>query len=393
VDQEAQTLEVGGRLVGTDSTTEIRILGDGSVRPGEFADLTVGDLIRLRAQRTEDGGLLARHIRVIRSASSLLGEVGGFRPAGITRENGRPVLTTDSNQGIFGFITLPEEAFAVEPNILYEITARVTSNVADPTRVPTTRLRTNNTSLQKGQEFVVDSNGPSSFVPTPGGREIKAYYVPAQIASPAADPLNAWFASLDLLNDGGLNEANSRTRLDAVRIRPIPLSALRVAETLVEEDFNNGAAGWEFMPLPGTPAPVSGYGNSGGLDVTPSALGSIGWWTGYPDAVVEGGHLYRGRFLVRSNASAPGKVPTFRVRLNLRSLQMASVISITSNGEGEESPTEVGRLYDVYLYVPNPVAPTEGIFASLDLIHVDPSDEAATITLDHFTFERLEIAE
>ncbi|MBI1291555.1 hypothetical protein GC173_09980 [bacterium] len=393
IDTTAKVLTLNGLDVRT--TTGTIYLTRTTIPPSRitFDDLAVGDLIRLRALRSNTaGGLVAREVVQLRTSSFVTEPGDGYVPPIPGVEDGRPTLTTENNTDTFGYIGLAESAFPIEDNALYEIIARVRGNVANHSDVPTVRLRSNNANFQRGSEFVVESVDDASFVPTPQGREIRSYFVPAAPPTSVSQLLRSWFASLDVINFGGLNAAVARFRLDDIRVNAIPLSRVHVAETLVDESFDSGPAGWVFNALGGRyTTPVSNSDVAGSLDLVPVELNSVGWWTGDTGVTIEGNALYRGRFLVRSAATSTARVPTFRVRLNLRSFQLASVVVVSSTGNGEDSPTAEGRLYDVYLYVPGTVAASEGMIASIDLVHTESDDEFVPVSLDHFTLEKLEI--
>ena len=393
IDTAARRLTLNGLDVRTTTATLYLTRTTNPPSRITFGDLAIGDLLRVRCLRTNAAGdLVALQVTQLRTATFLQEPGDGFVPPIFGIEDGRPTLTTESNDDTFGFIGLPEEAFPIAENALYEVIARVRGSLPNRSDVPTVRLRQNNANFQKGQELVVESVGDANYVPTPAGREIRSYFVPSQPPANALQLLRSWFASIDVINFGRLNAAVARFRLDDLSVRAIPMERVQVAATLVDESFDNGAGTWEFRALGGRyTTPVSNSGVAGSLDLVPVEINSVGWWSGDAGVTIEGDTLYRGRFFVRSGATDSAKVPTFRVRMNLRSFQLAAVNVITSTGAGDESPTAEGRLYDVYLYVPGPVAANEGIIASIDIVHTEADDEFAPVSLDNFTLEKLTI--
>ena len=108
--------------------------------------------------------------------------------------------------------------------------------------------------------------------------------------------------------------------------------------------------------------------------------------------VIQADSLYRGRFLVRSAPGEAANTPTVRGRLNISSFQLAATSWLVSQIDGSESPDGIGRIVDVYLYVPQGATAGETIIASLDLINVETDDDLyRAVSLDHFTLERLQI--
>jgi hypothetical protein len=388
IDSAERTLQIGDYTVAT--TTGTLVL-DRDLGPISFDDLVVGDLVRIEGRRVEPLRIVARRIhRVELLRSPDLGD--DFTPVIPGQEDGEPTLEVVDNENSLGFLNLPEGSHPLLENTIFEVTARVYSNLSNESQVPTVRLRHNNESLQRASETVVESIGGSAFVPNRAGRVIRSYFQPAQLPALVDSLRDDWFSALDVWNFSPDNAANARIRLGNIRIRPIHLSRFQVEETVAEFSFDNGSEGWEFGAVEGLySVPTATAGANGTLDLIPVDQNSLGFWTGDTGVVVQPNTLYRGRFLVRAGTEDSSVVPTFRVRLMLKSLQLSSNTTVSSIGDGEDSPTSEGRLYDTYFHIPAPLATNEGLLAAFDLIAIGPEGDLIPVSLDHFRLERLAI--
>jgi hypothetical protein len=391
IDSGAMSLVVGNTTVFVSGATQIR---EADNSPLAFADLAVGDLLKVEGAPAAAGELNANQITRL-AAAAFSGAIAGFDPPAFTIANGLPTLSTTSNSNVFGYVSTPSASFGADANSLYEVTAVVSTNVANRQMVPQVRLRVNNDSFQKGMLLDVLSNGASRFSPTPEGFAQKLYFVPAAPATtgPQAN-LTSWFFSLDLANVLGADEANASVSLSSLTVVPIERSRVQVAETLASYDFANGAQGWTAGGAAGFyTIPAATSGRFGTLDLAATDQNTFGFWEIDTKAPAQANSLYRGRFLVRSSSQTGAQVPAMRVRLNLSTYELASVVNIESIGQGEESPDGAGRIYDVYMHVPADA--TGATFrAAFDLANVvHPEDDTnKAVSLDGFTLERVEIA-
>jgi hypothetical protein len=388
IDLATQTLSVGAVDVSWTTATIFLERGAGPIAP---EDLAVGDLLKVSGTRTATG-IDARRIERL-SAIRFSRSIPGFTATVPSVEDGRPQIRSTDNQRTFGFVETSGDSFAATPNFIYEVTARISTDIASRSQVPVVRLRANNQSFQKGALVNIDSQQDGRFSPVPAGTEYKFYFAPALPPANATAANDDWFTSMDLLNVGGQDAANASLRLDAIRTRAIPVGKVRSTAVLARYDFTEGSEGWYSGGAPGffTEA-ISRSGLTGTLDLAQVDTNTFGFWTGDTGVVPQSGGLYRGRFLVRSASSDPSRVPSFRVRLNLSSFQLAGVAAVESIGSGEESPDAEGRYYDVYLHIPGSVVANDSILASFDLLgFFDDDDRNVPISLDSFTLEKVVI--
>jgi hypothetical protein len=392
INLETQTILVGATTVNVLPATEIR---EADLTPLTLEDLIVGDLVQVHGVPSLEGtGVDATEITRLASPE-FGGEVAGFVAPAFSLVAGLPTLSTTQNQDVFGFVSMPANSESIDANKLYEATVTVSTSVTDRTLAPQTRLRVNNQSFQKGMTLDLDSNGAARFSPTPAGVEHKLYYVPAVPPTAQAEFNDDWFFSLDMANVLGRDQADASVTLNSLKVREISRDQLQVAETLVDNSFSRDSEGWTFAGVPGFfTLPTAASGLNGTLDLAAPDANSFGYWTVNTGVEAQAGSLYRGRFLVRSSSQANAQVPTIRLRLNLSTYEMASIVNVESIEQGEESPDGAGRYYDAYLFIPGD-ATGATILASFDLANVAHAedDENKAISLDRFLLERVTIAE
>lgn len=387
IDATSKTLTVAGYNILTNNETEIVRQ---NVGPIAFEDLTVGDLVSLRGELVDDETFLARRILVL--VPPIIGPpVPPFDPPDGDTDDGKPVICARNNVNTFGFISLPEDAFGSAPNTLFEVIAKVSTNTPDRTRVPQLRLRANNKSLQKGSLLVVNSLADGRYSPTPDGYTYRMLFMPALTPEQAAEN-DDWFFSLDLLNFDPSDDPNGCVRLESLDTNGIDSSRIRVAETLLDQSFDASSEGWNSGSAPEAfSTPVAESGHNGSLDLSPADRNTFGFWTFDTGVEVQGGAIYRGRFLIRSSSADQSQVPTIRVRLNLKSFTLGSLSVVESAGSADESPDAQGKVYDAYLFVPEPPIDGDTIRASFDVLNFSDDDVDSPVSLDHFTLERIEI--
>lgn len=391
IDETEQIFEIGSGPVRVVEETALREFPGGE----EFAfeDLLVGDLVVVSLSDAEVFPPMATLVvRVNRPEFS--GDIPGLGPARPGHDGGRPTLGNRDPNNTFGFISLPPESALAEPDTLYEVRMRVSTNVLERLRVPTMRIRANMTNFEKGATLVVHPAASLRHVPTPEGVEHSLLFMPVADFVTEDAELGRFFASLDLLSFAQNVDPDAILRLDAIDILPIPADNISVLETLIEDNFLTGTEGWVYggdesvfsMPRMGM--------DSGELRLAPRDGATFGYWTRDTGIVAEAGKTYRGRFLVYTSSNEPERVPTFRVRLNTSSFELASTVNVDAAGSLNETLRQDARLYDVYLQIPESASGEATILASFDLLNFnDESDVDATIILEQFFLEEIDIAE
>ncbi len=382
---DPNTITVAGeRLAVTDAT----VLRDSATGDIAFADLVVGDLLRVR----RNDGVATFVLRVALPDRS--GPIGNWDGTGHGNENGHPWIEGNNPANSFGFISLPVEMELAEPNTLYELTMGLTTNVENPFRVPVTRLRLNTANFEKGSTYVITSAG--GFQHTPGTSTSlyrMLFMPPAEFATTTDDVSARFFASLDVLSFEDRFD-RARFRIENVAVSPIASDRIGVAAVLAEDDFSNGTDGWTLGGAPDVfPAPFHSS-EPGALTMAPSGRNAFGFWTKDTGVAVQPGRVYRARFLAHTTTADTARVPRFRLRLNTSSFQLATTVNIDPTGPATETLRTESRVYDVYVVVPANDPGTDTLLASFDLMHFDGTTEQdAAIVLEQFILEEIAIAE
>lgn len=390
IDAENRWITVQGSPVAVVDETEIVDRRSG---PITFEDLAVGDVVRVRKFDTEPFPPHASHILRV-SGVEFSDPVGDMDGVDGDVEDGRPTFGTDRPGNAFGFVSLPLDMGAAEPNTLYEILMNVSTNITDPLRIPAARVRVNMRNFEKGATAVVNSAATFSHVPDTRGRTYSLLFVPpAEIISD--DPEDAhFFVSLDMLNFEDRFARGARFRLESVSVDPIDNSRISVVETLAEDTFVSGTEGWELGGVDGV-FTLPEYGAaSGALTLSARDRSTFGYWTKDTGATAEPGKTYRARFLLHTNLDDAAALPTFRLRLNTSSFELGSTVNIDPAGPRRETLSTDPRVYDVYMVIPANDPGTATIRASLDILCFNPENSTdAEITIERFILEEVEITD
>ncbi|MBX3727776.1 MAG: hypothetical protein KF858_01215 [Candidatus Sumerlaeia bacterium] len=387
LDPANATFTANRTVFSTTSTTDFR---DAEGNALTYADLTLGDLVSIRAEAVADSLValaVVRHATVrAQPPNDLFDAARNF----IDRE-GRPHVSVPRPGNSFGSVELPRDAFLAEPNTLHEVRARIASNLTDPAGVPVMRLRTNLASHERATEFVVTSIGPRQFAPLADGRDFLAFVsFPVESDQQALDA-RRWYPSLDLLSFGPDDVADAAFRLENIEVRPVAADRVHVVRTLLADRFAGGSNGWMFVANPTLFTPPRAHvGEQGTLELVAADTWCFGSWIKETGVALEAGRLYRARFFVRAASSDPTRVATFRLRLNSSDYQLASLTVVESVGAASESPAGTLRVYDVYLAAPEDLAPGVTLQAAFDLLNFAPGkDLQSPIALEQMQLEEI----
>jgi len=390
VSTETLSFEANGLTVLTSVDTAIM---DRDGDPLAFEDISVGDLTRLRGTFVTTDSLDSSAVTVLCGAQPST-RVADFNPIeGQRRDGGGWDLTCTTNSRAFGYIDFPGDAIPAADGMIYRVAATVASNVENPSKSPRLRLRFMSQNLQKVQILSVTNTGDARYSPTTAGVRYEHVIVPPPVDPEADEGANDMYLAFDMINMDDRNQANARFTLLDMAVEAVAAENVAVLETLVNDDFEDGADGWEFHASPGVFTSPVGRQTSGGLGLQPRDAQSFGFWTRLAaDVALTPGELYRARLLVQANAPELEDVPGFRARLSNSGLQLASITRLNSLGDAETMPDADGVAIDTYLVFPG-VAP-EGEFPimAFDLVNFDGTDALdVEIVLDEAILERIEL--
>ncbi len=386
IDTASQILTVAGGPVQVTSGTVIREL------PGEridFSDLAVGDLLGIRLSPLAIFPPQATHVfRVERPSFS--GEINGMERIEAEWHEGRPGMRSRVSGNTLGFVSLPSEMAVAEPNTIYDVRMRVSTDVADPARVPTSRLRANMANYEKGATLVMNPVASMAHVPTPQGQEYSLLFVPPAELTVAEEGDAEFFASLDMLNFSEAFADDALLSIESLDVVQIADWAVDVLETLSHDEFVGGTEGWVFGSAPDAFTEAKFGSESGALRLGAEDYNSFGFWTKDTRVIAEPGKVYRARFLVSTNTDDPSKVPTFRLRLNSSSFELGTTVNVDAVGTVSETLRPEARIYDVYLRVPENASGEDTLLASIDLLgFTEGRDLDTVITLEEFFLEEI----
>ncbi len=284
----------------------------------------------------------------------------------------------------FGYWSSPSNSIPILPGEFYRTTWRVTSNLNDPSLVPTVRLRWNNENFQSSGFVVIDSALAGENSPAMAGKTYETYFLPIQGKSASQYFLRSMIAAFGILNFAQENSADAAIFLDQLTIERTTLSYFDDSWTTVTTyDFETSTDGWAFSGVQGVfDEPLSGHSQSALTITTWNTSNTFGFWVS-PVIPVEQDHLYRAQFKVSTNVTDQALVPSIRFRLNLANNQMAAALNIESAGDGKSSPLSTSyTTYQLFL-APPANAVTDGMLIAFDIMGFNPDDQAqSTILLD-----------
>ncbi len=236
--------------------------------------------------------------------------------------------------------------------------------------VPTFRLRSAFFDNQIASVTVVESTPPVTVgPPTPFKGSISDFGRSYEHFAPLLGAGGEWRFSFDVLNFNGIDE-NSALRLQDVSQQPVSIMPLNT----VTYDFSNGNENG-FVPQSAPPLlPATGVATSDGIRLTGVTIGEevpaegiiFGSYTRPNVYALEGGKRYVVGVRVSSTADSAdaASVPTFRLRVNETSLQMAWYTNLESVSSLSLTPTTSNSPF-IYLcfHVPPELDGTQAILS------------------------------
>jgi parallel beta-helix repeat protein len=284
----------------------------------------------------------------------------------------------------FGYWTSPPNSIPILPDEFYRTTWTVTSDLDEPSLIPSFRLRWNNENFQSSGFVLVDSALAGENSPTRSGKTYETYFLPIQGKSASLQLPSSMIAAFDMLNFIQDNSPDATVFLDSIVFERTMIPYFDDAWTTVTTyDFDGSTEGWSFVSVPGIfDVPISGRSRSALAITTQNTRNTFGYWLS-PIIPVEQDHLYRAQFSVATNVSDQALVPSIRFRFNLVNNHMAAALNIESSGNGTSSP--VSTEYTTYqlFFAPPSNAAADGMVIAFDVLGFVPDDQAnSTLLLD-----------
>ncbi len=310
-----------------------------------------------------------------------------FTPINTSSTSGRLGLQSTTNTNTFGFWSSLNELYWQANNTLYRAQCIVATDVTDPTLVPELRLRFTTQNNQLSSMLDVVSNSSAASAPTPGGLTYTLYFSPHNSGISTLVPTMS--LAFDLLNFNPDDAATGSLELDNVIISRVDLASLPGFTSIpgAAATFDSGTDGWVSFSTGTFSVPNTDNSGLGTLRLQAVDHSTFGGWQS-PTIALENNMAYRAKFRVSSDLANPALVPGFRMRLTTNNLEMSTVLTVTSAGQGEASPTTTPKDYWVY-FAPPASAVAEGMVAAIDILNFDPADSATgTIQLEDFSIEK-----
>ncbi len=307
-----------------------------------------------------------------------------FTPPTTSSTSGMLGLHSTINTNTFGFWTSLNELY-MQADTLYRAQCTVSTDITDPTLVPELRLRLNTQNNQLASILDVVSNSGAESAPTPGGQTYSLYFCPHNSGISSFVPTMS--LAFDLLNFNPDDAATASLLLDDVTISRVDLASLTGFTSIpgATASFTSSTDGWTSFSTIVFSAPNTTNSGNGSLRLLAPDDFTFGGWQS-PTIALESNMAYRARFQVSSDLTDPALVSSFRMRLNTNNLEMSAMLTVTSTGQGEASPTTTPKDYWVY-FAPPASALAEGMVAAIDILDFDSAD-SGTIQLEEFSIEK-----
>jgi hypothetical protein len=196
--------------------------------------------------------------------------------------------------------------------------------------------------------------------------------------------------AFDILNFAPDDAAHGELTLESVAVERIPIATLPSPTLLSSFDFQTGEEGWTAVSdSPIFSAPLFGHEPSALTLTTTNNTNTFGGWTSPQILALDQKNLYRVRYTVHTDVTAPARVPQVRLRAHEDALQVASTLTMTSVGRANVVPSPYPTTYDLYISLPYAAA-SRYILAAMDVLGFDPGDASAgTVLLDSVTVAKI----
>ena len=281
-----------------------------------------------------------------------------------------------------GFVTVDGQ---VGPGSVYRVTYVVSNGAESQAVTPTFRFRASPRSFEQTSELVISSVGNAALPPEPGTPKTYRQF----FSLPATQ--SRFRLYFDLLGFTSSDSATASISLENVQVDAFDTTALLEGKREKLYLFATGTNGWTSgsggSDLGKVDAKLEDTGLTLGPVNDPSKV-SFGFFStplsGAP-ATLESNRVYCAKFRVKSNIAAAtrDRLPSFRLRANDSSNQLAAVLNVNSTSISAETPSEQGYVdYRLYFAAPEELVGNK-VRLSIDYLYVPGvgDDPTQTITL------------
>jgi len=260
------------------------------------------------------------------------------------------------------------------PGSLYHAAFTVSTTVADPTQVPSIRLRAN-TLKQYAYVYTLNSHGVSDTMPTSNGAVYDMLFTPA----PTAQLGDGIQLSFDLVGFTPDDAANGQIALDEYLVTRADKAAVDAGMTEIGRyDFATDRQGWSFEGLDvfGNTPPTGVYSDAEqALTITSSYnMGNFGFWQSPTSPTISASTVYTVLYTVSTDVADRAMVPMARLRTASENGQYTFHLEIVSDAElNDAGLTLAPQVVPLYLY-PHPLLAGDGLKYAFDLANFDFGD-------------------
>lgn len=290
-------------------------------------------------------------------------------------ENGNLVIrSTDTNT--FGFWESPNGVIPVFENVLYRGTWKISTDVADQSKVPGLRLRFNEEDFQTAGEHMVNSNINGEASPTTVGSDYRLFYRPLQGSSLKQEKAGPVLCAFDIINLSSGDQPDGELFLEEFTLEWISLASIEdqfTTDTIF--DFAGDTLGWQYRSAPVVFDEATQIVTSTYIGLRSVSDKTFSYWESPPQSVTPG-LLYRVRFYISTDVATRSTVPMARLRENSLINQSSDMVIVDSSGNGDSSPIPgEWTPYDLYFISP-PSVEANGVFLAFDLVNFNKNDKA-----------------
>ena len=325
---------------------------------------------------------------------------GIFTSPGFDCSSGHISITTYDHNNSFGFWQSPLTSIPVEDTYIYRAKFSVSSNVADPERVPLIRFRASPDHSRRVDMIQASSRMEGEYSPGSSPRDYSLYFVPCTTSDSGARLLqeqNTFFC-FDVVNFDNTDVSEAVIQLNDVEITRMKEETLGIKTTAASWDFeDNAGEGWHKVTIPSEYTPPEMNTQNGALELTGVDDETFGFWcTDFGQLEVQNNCLYKATFTVGTDVTDCSKTPGFRFRINTETYESALITEVSSFGEGEYSPGPESKTYEAYFYPPQHLEGTElnDLLVSFDMKSFSSEDDIqGTLKLENMKIETFSIPE
>ncbi len=298
---------------------------------------------------------------------------GVFTEPDLEWTSGTLALGVTDNINTFGYWESPPIATQAGEGLVHRARFVLRTDIPEAERVPRIRLRVNSRNSQRGD--VVDLFSPPGGRAAPGSepRVYDLYFIPAKTG--AAGLTDDAVLSLDIVNFDETDATSGTVYLEEVRLEvlePDPAESASALFLLDTSDIAPDPGGWDWNEVPEMFTPPRHEVLPEGLFLRGVDEQTFGFWSTERTAPWTNGILRCG-FTVKSDIADPARTPGMRLRINTASGDCAQSLEIYSAGEGDNSPTPEGGIWEIW-FAP-PTAPPAPFVLSFDMKSLDAGDD------------------